>query len=583
VTVVLGVSCHYHDAAAALLQDGALVAAAQEERFSRRKGDARIPVRAIDFCLRNAGLEPGDVDYVSFYEKPLLKLQRTLATMRQSWPGSARVARASLRNWVGSRLWIRDSLSRAAGIPPDRVLFIRHHESHAASAALCSPFDESAVLTIDGVGEWTTATVGTATTPRTGGGPSAIQLDSELRFPHSVGLLYSAFTQFLGFEVNEGEYKVMGLAAYGEPRFRDKLDRVVRVYDDGSIELALEHFDFLSSLDHMFSPKLVDLLGVPPREPDAPFDVDTPAGIDAVYADIASSVQLLTEDIVVAMARTASRNARSRNLCMAGGVALNGIANRRVLDEAGFDNLFIAPAAGDAGGALGAALFAEHVILGRPRAFEMNDAYWGAEYQEADVDAALASDGVTAERIDDEDRLADRVARELVDGRIVAWFQGRFEWGPRALGNRSILADPRDPGMKAAVNARVKYREPFRPFAPSILADHAGDFVDPSYLKQAPTKYMLMVLPVLDGARDKIAATVHGGTVRIQQVDSGASDRYARLLSAFHGLTGVPAVLNTSFNLRGEPIVASPADALSTFNRSGIDMLVLGTHVISKR
>jgi carbamoyltransferase len=268
---------------------------------------------------------------------------------------------------------------------------------------------------------------------------------------------------------------------------------------------------------------------------------------------------------------------------MAGGVALNGIANRRVLDEAGFDNLFIAPAAGDAGGALGAALFAEHVILGRPRAFEMNDAYWGAEYQEADVDAALASDGVTAERIDDEDRLADRVARELVDGRIVAWFQGRFEWGPRALGNRSILADPRDPGMKAAVNARVKYREPFRPFAPSILADHAGDFVDPSYLKQAPTKYMLMVLPVLDGARDKIAATVHGGTVRIQQVDSGASDRYARLLSAFHGLTGVPAVLNTSFNLRGEPIVASPADALSTFNRSGIDMLVLGTHVISKR
>jgi carbamoyltransferase len=583
VSVVIGASCHYHDAAAALLHDGALVAAAQEERFSRQKGDARVPARSIEFCLRQAGLEAGDVDYVAFYEKPLLKLQRTLASIRQAWPGSGHVAKVSIGNWMRSRLWIRDSLSRAAGVPPQRVLFVRHHESHAASAALCSPFDESAVLTIDGVGEWATAAIGSATTPRSGGGACSIRLDSELRFPHSVGLMYSAFTQFLGFEVNEGEYKVMGLAAYGRPRFRPELDRVVRVHDDGSIELALEYFGFLTSLDRMFSPRLADLLGVPPREPDAPFDVDDPKGADAVYADIAASVQELTEDIVVAMARRARAGAGSSNLCMAGGVALNGIANRRVLDEAGFENLFVAPAAGDAGGALGAALYAEHVLLGTPRAFVMSDAYWCAEYGYAEIAAELERASAGSERIDDPDELAGRVARELADGRIVGWFQGRFEWGPRALGNRSILADPRSADMKAVVNARIKYREPFRPFAPAILREHAGDFVGAAYLEQTPSRFMLMVLPVLDGAGEQIAATVHGGTVRIQTVDPQTNARFARVLAAFHDETGVPGVLNTSFNLRGEPIVASPADALSTFERSGIDTLVLGEHVVTKR
>jgi carbamoyltransferase len=582
MSVVLGVSCHYHDAAAALLLDGALVAAAQEERFSRAKGDAVVPTHAIRFCLDAAGLEPGAVDYVAFYEKPLLKLQRTLTTIRQTWPGSAHVAKVSLGNWMRSRLWIRDSLSRAAGVPPQRVLFVRHHESHAASAALSAPFDECAVLTIDGVGEWTTAAIGVATTPRSGGGASSIRLNQELRFPHSVGLFYSAFTQYLGFEVNEGEYKVMGLAAYGEPRFRSLLDRVVHVHPDGSIELALEYFDFLISLDRMYSARLADLLGVPPRERDAPFDVENPTGADAVYADIAASVQELTEDIVVAMARQARRDAKSRNLAMAGGVALNGLANRRVLDEAGFENLFIAPAAGDAGGALGAALFAEHVILGRPRGFVMRDAYWGAEYGEAEIDAVLRHAGIAAERLDDEDSLAERVARELAQGRIVGWFQGRFEWGPRALGNRSILADPRNPDMKATVNARIKYREPFRPFAPAILSEHAGEFVDSAYVSQAPSRFMLMVLPVLDGAGERIAATVHGGTVRIQTVDPETNPRFSRLLEAFFEQTGTPGVLNTSFNLRGEPIVASPADALSTFNRSGIDTLVLGDRVIAK-
>jgi carbamoyltransferase len=583
VSVVLGVSCHYHDAAAALLHDGVPVAAAQEERFSRRKGDSGVPYHAIAFCRDAGRLEPGDIDYVAFYEKPLLKLQRTLATIRRTWPGSAAVAGVSLRNWMRSRLWIRDTLSRTTGVPPERVLFVRHHESHAASAALCSPFDESAVLTIDGVGEWTTAGVGSATTPRSGGGAPSIRLDRELRFPHSVGLLYSAFTQFLGFEVNEGEYKVMGLAAYGEPRYRSELDRVVRVYDDGSIELALEYFDFLASLERMYSPRLSDLLGVPPREPGAPFDVEKPSGRDAAYAHIAASVQGLTEDIVVGMARNANAGARSRNLCMAGGVALNGLANRRVLDEAGFDRVFIAPAAGDAGGALGAALFVEHVVLGRPRAFVMSDAYWGAEYGESEIEAALAGAGAVSERVDDQDELSRRIARELADGKIVGWFQGRFEWGPRALGNRSILADPRDPAMKAVVNARIKYREPFRPFAPAILREHAGEFVSPGYVEQQPSSFMLMVLPVLDGAHERIAATVHGGSVRIQTVDAETNDRFARLIGAFHEETGVPGVLNTSFNLKGEPIVASPRDALSTFNRSGIDTLVLGDHVIAKR
>jgi carbamoyltransferase len=321
---------------------------------------------------------------------------------------------------------------------------------------------------------------------------------------------------------------------------------------------------------------------VPPREPDAPFDVENPSGADAVYADIAASVQELTEDVVVAMAREARRLAKSRNLAMAGGVALNGIANRRVLDEAGFDNLFVAPAAGDAGGALGAALFVEHVILGRPRGFVMRNAYWGADYGEAEIDAALRHAGRTAERLRGRDGLAERVAGELAQGRIVGWFQGRFEWGPRALGNRSILADPRDPAMKATVNARIKYREPFRPFAPAILGERAGEFVDPAYLGQAPSRFMLMVLPVLEGAGERIAATVHGGTVRIQAVDRETNPRFSRLLEAFHERTGVPAVLNTSFNLRGEPIVASPADAVSTFERSGIDTLVLGDRVVAK-
>ncbi|MEA2474933.1 MAG: carbamoyltransferase [Thermoleophilaceae bacterium] len=582
MSVVLGVSCHYHDSAAALLHDGALVAGAQEERFSRRKGDARLPVHAMRFCVDSAGLDAGDVDYVAFYEKPLLKLERTLASMRRAWPASASVARASMSNWMRSRLWIRDSLSRAAGVPPDRVLFVRHHESHAASAALCAPFDESAVLTIDGVGEWATAAIGRATTPRTGGGASSIDLDLELRFPHSIGLFYSALTQFLGFEVNEGEYKVMGLAAYGEPRFRSAFDRVVRLHADGSVELALEYFGFLTSLERMFSPRLADLLGVQPREPSAPFDVDNPAGTDAVYADIAASVQELTEDVVVAMARQANRRAGSRNLTMAGGVALNGIANRRVLDEAGFDNLFIQPAAGDGGGSLGAALFVEHVVLGRPRAFVMEDAYWGAEYGDDEIEAALRREGVDAERLDDDERLAELVASELVEGRIVGWFQGRFEWGPRALGNRSILADPRDPAMKATVNARIKYREPFRPFAPSMLREHAGEFVDERYLGQQPSKFMLMVLPALGEAGERIAAAVHGGTLRIQAVDSEVNPAYARVLGAFCERTGVPGVLNTSFNLKGEPIVASPADALSTFARSGIDTLVMGSHVVSK-
>ncbi|HEY8844576.1 MAG TPA: carbamoyltransferase [Gaiellaceae bacterium] len=589
MTAILGVSCYFHDAAAALLRDGVLVAAAEEERFTRLKHDSRFPASAIDFCLAEGGLQSQALDYVVFYEKPLVKLKRIATTTLATVPRSRELFGRALSSWLRERLWIRDTLSKRLGTPPDRILFVDHHLSHAASALFSSPFEESAVVTIDGVGERTTATIGRGSADWMGGG-SSLTLESAITFPHSLGLLYSAFTAYLGFEVNEGEYKVMGMARYGEPRFVDEVSRLIEIYNDGSFWLDLDFFSFHHSLKRPFSPRFERLFGAPPRDPHAEFrTAATHPGARGLeleqnqfYADIAASAQHVTEEVVVGLAMEAYRRTGSANLCLAGGVGLNSVANARLLERTPFERLFVPPAPGDSGGALGAALYVEHIVLGRPRRFVMEHAYWGKAFSEEDVIGTLDRDGVDYERLD-EDALLDRVAEMLAGGRVVGWFQDRFEWGPRALGNRSILADPRSASMKATVNEKVKFREPFRPFAPSVLEDRAGDFVDPVAAAQHPSRFMLLALPLHESARADVPAVDHFGTARIQTVRREWNPRYHGLVSRFGERTGVPALLNTSFNLRGEAIVTSPADALSTFKRSGLDVLVMGDVLVAKR
>jgi carbamoyltransferase len=590
VSAVLGVSCFFHDAAAALTLDGVVVAAAEEERFSRRKHDARLPRRAIRYCLESAGLEGGGVDYVVFYEKPLRKLRRVVATLAATAPRSSAAFAAAARAWRDERLWIRASLAEAAGVPAERVLFVDHHTSHAASTFLASPFEEAAVLTVDGVGEWSTTTIAAASGTFDGIGDTTIRLLRSQSFPHSLGLFYSAFTAYLGFEVNDGEYKVMGMAAYGAPRFEEAVRRTLRGYDDGSFWLDLDYFAFHHSLSDSFAPALEELLGELARDPSEPFatrsaDPDAPGELvrrGEFYADVAASVQKVTEDTVVALAHEAHRLTGSRNLCLAGGVALNGLANARALRETPFERIFIPPAPGDAGGAIGAALYVEHVLLGRPRSYVMRHAYLGKSWSTDEIRVALDGASASYRIIDDEERLCETLAGELERGRVVGWFQGRSEWGPRALGNRSILADPRDRAMTRRINEKIKYREPFRPFAPAILERDVASYVDGMEAAQLPARFMLLVLPLAESRREQIPAVDHFGTARLQSVTPDANPRFYRLLESFERRTDVPVLLNTSFNLRGEPIVNSPSDALSTFARSDLDLLVLGPCVVSR-
>jgi carbamoyltransferase len=590
---VLGISCFYHDAAAALVRDGVVVAAAEEERFSRRKHDPRFPRRAVDFCLEHAGIAAGDLDYVVFYEKPLVKFERILTTALRSFPRSYRSFGESMVTWLDEKLWIKAVIQKELGTLAERILFTDHHTAHAASAFFCSPFASAAVLTVDGVGEWTTTAAGTATAAWGEGGRSAIDLARETRFPHSLGLLYSAFTAWLGFEVNEGEYKVMGMAPYGEPRYQDRVRRVVRVAEDGSFRLEMDYFAFHHSTEHTYSRRFVDLFG-PPRDPRAEFftrlthpgRAAAPGELERnqYYADVAASIQRVVEDTLVAMAAHLRRSTGETRLCMAGGVALNSVANGRILRESGFEELYVQPAAGDAGGAVGAALYAYHVVLGMPRAYVMEHAYLGKEYGEDDARAFLDARGVRYEVYDDEARMLDRLTDDLLDGRAIGWSQGRFEWGPRALGNRSILADPRREEMKAVVNEKIKLREPFRPFAPAILEERAGDFFHgiPDPARHWTARFMLAVLPWKEAEGRLAPAVNHLGTGRLQTVRREWNPRYHGLISRFGEATGVPVLMNTSFNLRGEPIVASPADAFGTFCRSGLDVLVLGSVVVRR-
>jgi len=599
---ILGISCHYHDAAAALLHDGMLVAASEEERFSRKKHDYSFPQQAIDFCLDQAGITTQELDYVVFYEKPLLKFERLLLTTLQTFPKSWAVFRESMIAWFNEKLWIKSHILTQLDIPDEKLLFVEHHLSHAASSFFCSPYKEAAILTVDGVGEWTTATVGRGSAfwkeeGSQSGGRNSIDLFNEVKFPHSLGLLYSAFTAFLGFRVNNGEYKVMGMAPYGRPTRMDDIYKLIEVDDKGGFRLKMDYFSFHHSTSRTFSNNFVNLFGEP-RVHDATFYTPTthpkrdhPQWDDATaqrnqhYADIAASIQRVTEETLLKMANYAYQSTGLKKLCMAGGVALNSVANGRILRETPFEELFIQPAAGDAGGALGAALYAYHVLLGKPRKFVMEHAYWGQSYSPDEVQAAIDATGRSYERVEDRERLAQLMVDDLLAGKVISLSQGRFEWGPRALGNRSILADPRSAEMKGIVNERIKFREPFRPFAPVILEERATDFYDDldDPARHYPLRYMLMVYRTKASQAHKIQAVSHeGGSGRLQTVRSEWNPLYHRAIELFGEATGIPILLNTSFNLRGEPVVNTPSNALNTFSKSGIDTLYLDGHVVRK-
>ncbi|MBT3392289.1 MAG: hypothetical protein HN413_17975 [Chloroflexi bacterium] len=592
---ILGISCFYHDSAAALLDDGVLIAAAQEERFSRKKNDQGFPNQAIQFCLNKAGITSADLDYVVFYEKPLVKFDRILRTALGTFPRSWRTFSEAMIAWFDEKLWIKSLLMRELGVAADKILFTDHHMAHAASAFYSSPYDEAAIMTIDGVGEWATATMGQGKASWEDGNANEIVLSHEQRFPHSLGLLYSAFTAFLGFRVNSGEYKVMGMAPYGEPHYVDKIyDNILKIQSDGSFWLNMDYFSYHYSPEKTFNQKFVNLFGQP-RDPDSYFitTLTDPDEADSAspdvqanqyYADVAASIQRVTEEAILSMANALHKKTGLTRLCMAGGVALNSVANGRILRETPFKEIFIQPAAGDAGGALGAALYVHHQVLHEPRRFVMEHAYWGDEYSNDEIESTLKQAGVHYEYVADDDAYLDRVVDALIAGKVIGFYQGKFEWGPRALGNRSILSDPRRAEMKDIVNRKIKFREPYRPFAPVILEESASEFFDgpANFEDNHSARYMLLVLPWKGDMGDKIPAVNHLGTGRLQTVRHEWNPRYYDVVKKFGDATGVPVLMNTSFNLRGEPIVTTPANAWNTFSKSGMDILAIGQYWVEK-
>jgi carbamoyltransferase len=576
---ILGISAHYHDAAAALLVDGVPVAAVQQERLSRRKNDASFPLDAVEWCLDHAGLQPGDLDAVVFYEKPMLKFERILTTLLRAFPRSRRAFVHAMRNALGEKLWIKGIIASQLGVPGRRVLFTEHHQAHAAAAFLTAPTRRAAILTSDGVGEWATLSVGWGV--REAGGVTALSLLREVRFPHSLGMLYSTFTAFLGFAVNEGEYKVMGLASYGRPTLADDVRKVIRRTADGAFVLELDYFDFHAGAARSFSDRFVALFG-PPRDAREPIDLATAEG--AHYADVAASVQAVLEEVLVDLARGLQRETGLADLCLGGGVALNGCANARLLAESGFERIFVPPAPGDAGCALGAALYADRIHFAQPDRDVPDHPFWGPRVDGAQLARLAAEDGLDYHEARDEAALCAQVAAALAAGRIVGWMDGAAELGPRALGNRSILAAPHDPAMRDRLNQRIKFREEFRPFAPAVPAEVADRYfvLPPGGARLG--RFMSGVFPVRPEWRARLGAVTHvDGTARVQVVDAAMAPRLAALLNAYGARTGVPVLLNTSFNLAGEPIVTSAVEGYSTFRRSDIDLLVAGRGVLSKQ
>jgi carbamoyltransferase len=592
---ILGISCYYHDAAACLLKDGQVIAAAQEERFSRLKHDSAFPVNAIKFCLDYAGITGSQLEYAVFNEKPFVKFERIIKTVLATYPFSVGIFQEAIINWMSDKLWIKSLIEEKLDLPAERVLFCQHHLAHAAASFLCSPFSEAAILTVDGVGEWTTTARGCGKANWGGNGGNQIKLFDEIRFPHSLGLLYSVFTAFLGFQVNEGEYKVMGMSAFGEPKYVDKIYELIKVNPDGSFRLNMKYFAYHYSLKRSFNKRFKKLFGKP-RDPESIFVTAKTSLYDhkiapseeeikanQYYADIAASIQKVTEDILVKIASNLYQKTGQKKLCLAGGVALNCLVNSRILKETPFDEIFIQPAAGDSGSAMGAALYVYHCLLGKPRKFILEHVYWGKEYTSKEIETFLTGSGLSYQFIDDENNLIELVAQAIADGKIIGWFQGKGEWGPRALGNRSILADPRDERMKDIVNIKIKFREPFRPFAPTVLAEQAEELFElDGYARQYPFRFMLYT--VLVKKKEQIPAVTHvDGTSRIQIIGRPENPLYYRLIERFYQKTKVAALLNTSFNLKGEPIVNSPQDAFDTFSKSGMDMLVLGKFILTKK
>jgi carbamoyltransferase len=595
VTCILGISAFYHDSAAALIVDGHIVAAAQEERFTRKKHDSAYPSSAMAYCLSEANVSLDDVSYVVFYEKPFVKFERLLETYLALAPRGIASFRMAMPLWLKEKLFQKQLLVRklraaAPGVKwEERLLFSGHHLSHAASAFYPSPFDRAAVLTTDGVGEWTTTSIGM-------GDGGALTLHKELHFPHSLGLLYSAFTYFTGFRVNSGEYKLMGLSPYGEPRFAQLiLDNLIDLKPNGSFRLDMSYFDYCVGLV-MTNEKFARLFGISVRQPEQ--------DLEQIHMDIASSIQVVLEEVILRITRSLAAETGAQNLCLAGGVALNCVSNGKILRDGRFKNIWIQPAAGDAGGAIGAALAAYHIELHQPRASRtsgdgMSGAFLGPAFDDADSAQRLDAAGARYERLTDAQTI-ERTAQALADGQAVGWFSGRMEFGPRALGGRSILADPRSPSMQRTLNLKVKYRESFRPFAPSVLREDVADWFD----LDIDSPYMLLVAEVakshrrqmteaedalfgidkLNIVRSDIPAVTHiDYSARVQTVHATTNPRYHALITRFKELTGCPVLVNTSFNVRGEPIVCTPDDAFRCFMGSEIDLLVVGNCVLEKR
>ncbi|MFV2069925.1 MAG: carbamoyltransferase [Pirellulales bacterium] len=591
MTTILGISAYYHDSAAALLVDGQIVAAAQEERFTRKKHDHDFPTQAIAYCLDAAGFTPERIDYVGFYDKPLLKFERLLETyLAYSPAGFASFVRA-MPLWLKKKLHLpREMRKGLQGAYRKRFVFTEHHESHAASAFFPSPFQQAAILTLDGVGEWATASFGQ-------GRGNRIELTHELRFPHSLGLLYSAFTYYAGFRVNSGEYKLMGLAPYGEPKYADLiLEKLIDLKEDGSFRMDMAYFNYCQGLT-MTGCRFHDLFGKLPRRPEA--------AIEPFHMDVAGSIQHVTEEIMVRAARHVHRVTGMPNLCLAGGVALNCVGNGRIAREGPFDNIWIQPAAGDAGGALGAALFIWHQLLDKPRETQPSDSQYGSllgpDFSDEQIESFLGETGAVYQMFDSDDALCQFVAEQLDQEKVVGWMHGRMEFGPRALGSRSILGDARSQEMQSVMNLKIKFRESFRPFAPSILSERADEFFELNVGASSP--YMLLVAPVrpakrtedppqgdsprgldqLKMCRSVVPAITHVDySARVQTVDAQRHGRYYKLLKAFETKTGCPLVINTSFNVRGEPIVCTPEEAYRCFMATNMDLLVMERCVLKK-
>ena len=589
MTAILGLSAFYHDSAAALVIDGKIVAAAQEERFTRKKHDAAFPEQAVKYCLREAGITARDLDLVGFYEKPLLKFERLLETYLAVAPAGLFSFLTALPEWLNKKLYLRREINRHLdGAYRNRIVFASHHEGHAASAFFPSPFDEAAILTLDGVGEWATATTGI-------GRGNTIALSQQLKFPHSLGLLYSAFTYFCGFRVNSGEYKLMGLAPYGEPIYAEKIrTHLIDLKADGSFKLDMSYFNYCAGLT-MTSAKFERLFGGPPRKPESP--------LAQREMDLAASIQAVTEDVMLRCARHLRKETGLKNLCLAGGVALNCVGNGHILREGIFENVWVQPAAGDAGGALGVALLIWHQLMGKPREAQQPDgqaaSLLGPSFDDASIRAFLDGIGARYHYVADETALCDEVAGALASQKVVGWMQGRMEFGPRALGSRSILGDARSREMQSVMNLKTKFRESFRPFAPAVLEERVQDYFD--VREHEPSPYMLLVAPVrtdkrlpnaahgekgldkLKVARSEVPAVTHVDySARIQTVDARRHGRFHTLLKSFETKTGCPLIINTSFNVRGEPIVCTPEHAHRCFLNTNMDVLVLEKFILYK-